>query len=451
MAGLGSLDEVAAAIRARRSARDSRAPLPASLHPLTLEHVSGAQQGRLTRFERWRGTGKFGDMTASRLQSIMDRADRGEVAEWCELCEHMIKTDPDVLDAYTTRLTRVVQADAELCAADETPEAEKARALIEWAIKRCENFEQAEKDMLHAVAAGFSALENAWAFDARANRYYVRTIDVRHGNRFIYDESYQLRINDHGQKHGEGQAARFGEALDPRRWVVHQHREQPGYPGAYGCFRSIAWPWMFKRWADKYAIMALERFGAPFIDATVPGNTPAAVRERIREDLENMTTDHVAVHEEGVQIEMLAAGAAAGNDEAYLKYMAAKRAEIMRGVLGTDDATGAGESGSRAAVETRVSATMDPRMVADGSALNATLRGQWFRQLLDANVHEVGPGAPAPFRKYATAADEAQPNAIEVREEGRLAFNPAAANPLQRSQTPSTTQRFASLRAALIG
>lgn len=408
---------------------------------LDMARIRGLQQGRVDQSERWRTTSKYGDLGASGLQAVFDAADRGDIAEWCDLCEYMIKTDEDILDAYTTRVSRVVQASWQIDGADA-----KAVELVKWGIDKCDNWHEAQKDAMHALAPGFSALEGEWEYDAITRRYFVRRFTARHGHRFRYDEQWQLRLYDRGQKARTNQ---YGEALDPRRWVVHTHKEQPGYPGVYGVMRSCAWPWLFKRWAEKFWIMNLEKHGSPFTVATVPGNTPSEVRTQIRTDLESMATDHVAVKEAGVEIEMLAAGAAAGNDEAHLKYVNAKRQAIMRAWLGTDDATSAGESGSRAAVDSRISAVMDPRMVSDGEGLATTLRSTYFRQLMDANAHEVPPGTPVPSMRYKTAGDEARVDVQDLAEEDGTPPAPETPPSTPQPKTPPTTSAYRRLVAAL--
>jgi phage gp29-like protein len=183
--------------------------------------------------------------------------------------------------------------------------------------------------------------------------------------------SWQLRLYDQGKRRGPPAAEGYGEQLDPRTFIVHTHQEVAGYPGIGGVMRACLYPWMFCRWVEKFGIAYLEKFGAPFIWAEVPKNTPKQVRDDMLSDLSNMTAEHAAVVEEGDKIHIESAGSQAKSTDGYETYLQSNRANMAKAWLGASDITDPGKSGSQAAVTTRASVTLDPRMVTDGTRLAA--------------------------------------------------------------------------------
>ena len=68
-------------------------------------------QARLTRTERYRNNDRWGDIDAQSLATVLSLAARGEIWDWADLVEYAVTTDPYLVSLYTTRVTRVVQAD----------------------------------------------------------------------------------------------------------------------------------------------------------------------------------------------------------------------------------------------------------------------------------------------------------------------------------------------------
>ena len=69
-----------------------RLPSPGGL-PVDIPRLP-SMQARVDRVERDRLMAQFGDLGAARLTSILRKAERGEVADYYDLCEFFLKTDP---------------------------------------------------------------------------------------------------------------------------------------------------------------------------------------------------------------------------------------------------------------------------------------------------------------------------------------------------------------------
>lgn len=384
-------------------------PERAQAAPQALTLPTPFTQGRIDKFERARTNTRWGDLSASTLTSVLNRAATGDIADWVDLCEFAIGTDPKLTSLYDTRISRVAQADYIIKPNQfgNPQQAELAAEFVNESMGRIEDLQQTFRDLLHAIAVGIAGGEMVWQRDEVSRCFYVARIDFRNAHRLRYDEAWQPRLYDFGRRRGEG--SRFGEALDPRTWVIHQYRVIAGYPGIGGLMRGCVYPWMFGRWVEKFWIADAEKNGSPMIYAVVPPNTPLNVRQRIQDDLQNLSNDHVGTMEQGVTIEAQAAAAAVKSYENYVAYLQRRDSTIAECWHGSSDISSPGEHGSQAAVSTRASVGLDPRMVTDGEGLAASLQKTLFKQLIALNRHKFGvplEQIPLPSMKLKTADDE---------------------------------------------
>jgi hypothetical protein len=346
---------------------------------------------RVDNIERWKSGDNWGDLGALGLTSVLNLAARGDVSQWAELVEYAIGTDETLASLYATRIMRVAQAEYVVKPSPFGDQrlAQLAAEFTNEQMARIENLDQAIRLLLHAVAVGFSPAEMAWERDAAAKLWYVKRVLWRHPRRFKYGTNWDLRLYDYGRRAG---ADKHGEVLDPRKWIVHEHQEVAGYPGSGGIMRAGIWTWMFTRWVRKFHIAHLERYGSPFIYGTVKKGTPASVRTEFLDNLQNLSADHVAVFEEmgstsPVTVEAAASIAGSSQHESYLNKAEAGLAKLW---LGASDAVDPGAHGSQAAVGSRATIAVDPRMVADAKNLWATWRRSYVRNLISLNTHKFG-------------------------------------------------------------
>lgn len=366
-------------------------------------------QSRIDPTERAWVTGtRYGDLKASTLSGIVQRAEGGDVADWADLCGFAIGSSESLTSLYETRLLRVTQAQYEISAPDDAWDpvlAKMAADFVNEQVRRIEGFKQALRKVLHAIAIGYSASECIYDRDNLRRVNYVKRIQFVHPHRFRYDEQWNLRLYDRGRRLSAGSTA--GEMLDPRRWIVHECTTGATYPGGSGIMAACIWRWMFSRWVDRFWIMHQEKYGSPIAYAKVNPQTPNAVRTQILADLQNLSNEHVGVFE-GHEITLLEA--ATTNPEGYKQYVDFVNAMHTKAWLGATDLTDPGTHGSQSAVDTRASLTADPRMMADAEALSETLRRSLFRGLIEFNLHKFPPGThvsdvPMPIMRLATQSE----------------------------------------------
>ena len=415
--------------------------MPPAEAPLRLVPKPPSVQDRVTSAERWATGGTFGDMSASQLTSILNAAKTGDVSRWADLCAYAISTDEHLSSLSSSRYTRVVQADW-LIVPNEYGDQAMARLAAEFVneqLARIQRYQRSMKALLSAVGIGYAVGEMEWARDSNKTNYVQRIVN-REAHRFRYDEQWNLRLYDSGVRASKGSI--YGEALDPRLMIIHEHQEVNGYPGATGVMKSCIWSWMFARWVTKFNILFLEKFGSPIVYAKVDPDSKENVRNQILEDLQNLSNEHVGVIE-GHEITLVDSATKSG--DGYQSYLTFVKNEQTKAWLGTSDAVDPGANGSRAAVDSRTGAMMDPRMVSDGQDLAETLQSTLFTQLIALNLHKFGVGdvsqVPVPLMRFRTADDEVKVDAgaraqesVDVREQAGddAAPVPVAATPAKQ-------------------
>ena len=119
--------------------------------------------------------------------------------------EFAISTDAELTSLYDTRISRVAQADFVIKpnAFGNPHQAALAAEFINESLGRIEDLAKTFRELLHAIAVGVSVGENIWDRDRVNNTNYIERIEFRHGHRFRYDETWNLRLAAfHEQRNG---------------------------------------------------------------------------------------------------------------------------------------------------------------------------------------------------------------------------------------------------------
>lgn len=366
---------------------------------------------------------------------VLARAAEGDIADLVELCEHILDTDGFMQSLYETRVARVAQADwiiAPNPAARNDQEkrlAKMAANFVQLQFSRIESPQQVIRDAMHAIFVGFNAGENEWAFDGRDN--YIKRVKFVHGRRFRYDEVWNLRLYDRGRRIGEGSA--YGEMLEPNLWTIHEYRAKPAYKGSGGLIRSVLVRWLFRRWADTWRIQGAEKFGNPMLRVMVPKGTKESVRQELLNQLDQMSSEHVGVFEEGNEVVVDVSAQSANSHEALQQYLADNKAELEISMLGASETVTQGANGSQASNTTRVGTALDPRMVSDGAMVSDGFQLTTFSQYINLNPHVwlldgsyVDPAlVPVPIMRARTADDEIRRDHSDLEAEIAAIGSPA--------------------------
>lgn len=371
---------------------------------------------------------RFGSLTAKRVADILKNLERGYLRDWGDLSEYMVKSDTTLWSVYHTRKISVVRQPWYLepgvaRGRDQESVAQQAAELCERVLDGTTDLRGAMLDLMGGTGEGVALSEIIWG---RAGDLYVPDqLKWRHIRRFRYDDDWRLRLYDRGVSTG----GMFGEELPPNKFIIHQPRDHAGYPTRNGAHLAAVWLWLFKRWTEKGWARVVEKHGLPFVHGKVPRGTPENVRDDLLTDLTRMSYDHIAVMEDGNSIEIDTSGMQAVKGESpqqtLIRYVNEEFAKLHRGYT---DATGPGENGARAAVESREESSGEPRVQHDGEQLWETLRRDLLTPILWFNRHRFGGiMPPVPHGVFGTQESTTGEIRIGVLNQGVIRVNEARA------------------------
>lgn len=344
---------------------------------------------RILQNERFKRATSFGSLTPERLQQMLDKGARGEPEEWAEFCEYALEPNSELSSSMRTVRANVLSGPW-MIDAGESPDKDKTAndkaEFIKATLQKMKNFPVVLGQMIDAILPGYSAHELVWKRDDELGANIISEMIWTHQRRFRWDESWKLRLWDYGLR-GD---PRYGDPLKPSKWCVFVYLDKSSYPGRAGLMREVCWPWLFTAWANKFWIHGVENYGSPRTVAKVPDGTLPATMLEVKRMLDNLSYDSTAVFREATEIIQLGGPAGADDGMMYKLYIDKAEQKIAKIILGSTDINEAGITGSRAAVETRVDNTLNPRVIGVAQMLWSCLREQVFTPLITNNLHLFG-------------------------------------------------------------
>src|SRR5574343_644245 len=346
-------------------------------------------------------TDSFGALKMSTLHRILRDAEKGDLEDFADLCEYMLATDPHMRALYETRVLAVSGSAWALEPASDDPQDVAVSEMLTEELRKVSDIERMFGDLLHAVALGWATAEHRWSRDGsvwRSDPQWIHPRDVGFAN----DWTIEVRT-------WEGARAKWIRTADHAgKFIVHAPRTMNATPVKSGVMVACAWPWLFKRYNEKFRNAAMERFGTPKVAAFTP---PAATQEAItalQEGLESLSYDHVAVFEAGIDVRLFEPAKDAGSscNEVIAELDNALTKAWLGSTLNTEvGATG----GNRALGESQFATTILPRLQSDASRLANTIERDYFRVWIQHNAHLFGGSLPrAPRLTFKLIPDAVQ-------------------------------------------
>ncbi len=330
-----------------------------------------------------------GALKPTTLSGVLKDAQGGDLERWADTSSYMIRTDPHVRSVWLTRVMAVASATFEVRPGRAKPGMEPiAEAAAEFCRVMLEDTEELEDrfaDLLHGVAFGVAALEHDWKPRGGMMMSTPRFIHPR-DLRYVDDWALQVRTY----------TTNVGEWIDigdhPDKFLVHAPHQIAETPTLTGELMAVAWPWLFKRWLEKYRLSGLERIANGLMYGVLPPNATATARSALQAGLEDISADGVAIFEDGVSINLLESTKNPG--EAWTKAIESLNNEISKGLLGSGLNVDVGSVGSRALGTSQFDTTILPRLVNDAKRLAGTVERDWFAPALKFNSHLFGGQVP---------------------------------------------------------
>lgn len=349
---------------------------------------------------------RFEGITPDRLSSVIKKAERGDLEEWADLAAYMLRTDPHLRSVYETRMLAVIAAQISI---EPRRTSEPKQALAEKAAEYCrdlvDNFRDWESlvsGLAHAEGVGYAAGQHAWSRvlnDSGQGEW--RSCPTTIAPRDIqFSPSWDLRLRTWDERGGQRWVDE--SRLPPNTLIKHVPHKLDA-PTVSGDLMAVAWPWLFKRWARIFQQTGMERLANGFIVGIVPPNSPPAVRQKLLDNLIELSANQVAVVEDGTRIEIKEAAKDVGR--VWEDAIASLNDEITKGLVGSLDIVDA-EAGSYARADVQFGATVMPRLMAISKRIAGTIERDWFGPALKLNSHLWGAIPPVPTMKFVLEQEE---------------------------------------------
>lgn len=226
--------------------------------PITTEALAQPQTAHHSHLQRELQTHPTRGLTPSKLASILDQAEQGDLLAQFDLYEDMEEKDGHIA-AELGKRRRALLVDWSVVPPDNPSEPEKkaAEQLVEL-LDEIPDFEDVLFDVTDAIGKGFSCSEIEWHKPGK--HWLPKTITHRPQSWFTVHRGYrqQLRLRSNTTVDGI-----VGEPLQPFGWITHVHKAKSGYLERTAMFRQLVWPYLFKNYSVGDLAEFLEIYGIP--------------------------------------------------------------------------------------------------------------------------------------------------------------------------------------------
>lgn len=245
-------------------------------------------------------------LTPSKLASILNDAERGNLIQQCYLAEDIEEKDGHIQAELFKRKMALTGVDWTIeppknATAQEQEDAEN----IEQILKDVEGWQQVLFNMADAILKGFSNTEISWqqyrgmwvpnAFEhIPASWFQLNQLDQR-----------EIRLRDETGK---------GQPLRPLGWLAHRHYAKSGYPARIGLVRQLSWPFIFKNYSVRDLAEYLEIYGIPARLGMYPSGATDSEKNTLLQAVMNLGHNAAGIIPKGMEIEYKEAARGAGSD-----------------------------------------------------------------------------------------------------------------------------------------
>ena len=237
--------------------------------------------------------------------------------------------------------------------------------IVSDILKRCA-FDQVCQDLMDALLRGFAVSEIVWT--VRDGYYVPLRIVKRAQRRFKYVQTDEHQPPELRLLTTTNMLT--GEALPPRKFIVHRVNPEDDNPYGTGLGLQLYWPVFFKRKGLISWNKLNDRFGSPTPWGKYPRNAGPKEKNTLFAALKAISNDGVVMTPEGMAIELLETKLTGSvtTQQALCEYMDDWIAEVL---LGQEPRAGGG--GALAAASKERAAVRLDLVQADSDLLSATL------------------------------------------------------------------------------
>ncbi|GCL64355.1 DUF935 domain-containing protein [Pseudaquabacterium pictum] len=257
----------------------------------------------------------------------------------------------------------------------------QAAELVEKALKHL-RFNHLCKRLLEATLKGYSVAEVLW--EVRDGYVLPARVMARDARRFVFGIDDELRLLTR-------ENMVMGEAMPPRKFIVHRRGADDDSPYGTGLGGMLFWPVFFKRNGITFWLTFADKFGSPTAVGKYPNGSDKASQAKLLQALSAIAQDAGVIVPDGMVIELLEASRT-GSVDTYEKLVRYMDEQISKAVLGetmstTAAAAGLGSNQAGVQNDVRLEVAKD-----DGDELDETLSDSLVRWIVEYNL----PGAGLP-------------------------------------------------------
>ena len=234
--------------------------------------------------------------------------------------------------------------------------------------------------ILNAPMFGFQPIEIIWGKKGK----YILPVDLIPKNQewFLYDKDARLRLASLNNL--------SGEVLPDKKFLTPTYNDiNNKYYNPYGdrVLSSCFWPVTFKKSGFKWWVTFAEKYGMPYIIGKLPRSTMDTDRENMKDQLEAMVMDAVAVISDDAQLDFIEPGGRNASSELYNNLITSCDHSISKAILGQTLTTDGSHAGSGSYALGKVHADVRKDIVHSDKKIVERAHNQLIRWIWEINFN----------------------------------------------------------------
>ncbi len=319
-------------------------------------------------------------LNAADIESIMRMADSGDIIEQSVLSRDILEKNHDIAAAIGTRRNAVLGCKWSIKPGSDTAESEAAAAILKNQLRATgkndtDSFDELLDDMTGGLLPGFTVSEICWLPGGGIA-----------GFKFIPHE--QITFRDGFTPKIITRENPLGVELPGNQTVFHRLRLHGSDPVRGGLIRPLAWLHIFANINIKDLLSFIERYGMPFVAATVDESTFEKEKNVIKSLVRNFGSAGGGIFTKSVELELLQASNNTG--DVYFKMLEYLDKAVNKVVLGQTATSGDGGGWSKDGAQNQVRQDI---LESDCRWLERTINSQVISRWAAANL---APSVSAP-------------------------------------------------------
>lgn len=320
-------------------------------------------------------------LSPAKLQSILEDAESGNIAEQHELFADIEEADSAIASNFDIRKRAILTLDWSIRGPKNASASEKklTEAVIEY-FEGVDYLEDLMMDMMDAVGHGFAAIEITWqqtgtqwqpsAFNHTSPAWFV-----------VNDEQLRLKSRDNQN----------GVALWSLGWIVHKHKSRSTTLARSGLMRTLAWLYIFKYYSIRDFAEFLELYGLPIRIGKYGVGASKEEKRTLLRAVTEIGHNAAGIMPQGMELELVDAASGTKGDP-FLQMINWCEKSAARLILGQTLTSGTDSGGTNTNALGQVhNEVRRDLLVSDAKQLAQTLTKQLILPFLQVNYPNIDP------------------------------------------------------------